>query len=145
MFIAVLLFRFLLIVYLINKTMLDKLIAAVIKKNGHCSSSDIHSCSVRVHDNPLLSDCIVGHRLLSDLELGLQDHRADILAMLNDSVRTPKYAESGSRHVSASWLFNHLSELDNALADTVAKAEEKPTPTPVEVSPSAGESSPVAS
>lgn len=110
--------------------MLEKLIEAVIKKTGVCSSSDINSCSVRVHDNPLLSDCVVGHRLVTDLELGLQDHRADILAMLNDSARTPKYAESGSRHVSASWLFNHLSDLDNALAETLAQAKEEPPAAP---------------
>lgn len=97
--------------------MLEKLITAVIRKNGSCSSSDINSCSVRVHDNPLLSDCVVGHRLVSDLELAVQDHRADILSILNDSVRNPKYAESGSRHVSASWLFNNLVSLDSSIAD----------------------------
>lgn len=120
--------------------MLEKLIDAVIKKNGHCSSSDINSCSVRVHDNPLLSDCVVGHRLVSDLELGLQDHRVDILAMLNDSARTPKYAESGSRHVSASWLFNNIADIDAALSATEAQAKDKPTPTPAAASPTAGPS-----
>lgn len=120
--------------------MLEKLIDAVIKKNGHCSSSDINSCSVRVHDNPLLSDCIVGHRLVSDLELGLQDHRADILAMLNDSARTPKYAESGSRHVSAAWLFNNLADIDSALSATEAQAKDKSSPS-VADSPTADPSS----
>lgn len=107
--------------------MLDKLIQAVIKKNGVCSSSDINSCSVRVHDNPLLSDCVIAHRLVSDLELGLQDHRADILAMLNDSVRNPKYAESGSRHVSAAWLFNNLAQLDDAIVDSAKKVKDATT------------------
>lgn len=127
--------------------MLDKLIQAVIKKNGVCSSSDINSCSVRVHDNPLLSDCVIGHRLLSDLELGLQDHRSDILAMLNDSVRNPKYAESGSRHVSASWLFNNLAQLDGAIADTAQKVKvTSPSPaSPVSVSKSDPSVSPSAS
>lgn len=104
--------------------MLDKLIEAVIKKNGVCSSSDINSCSVRVHDNPLLSDCVIGHRLVSDLELGLQDHRSDILAMLNDSLRNTKYSESGSRHVSAAWLFNNLAQLDGAIADSAKKVND---------------------
>lgn len=117
--------------------MLDKLIQAVIKKNGVCSSSDINSCSVRVHDNPLLSDCVIGHRLVSDLEIGLQDHRSDILAMLNDSVRTPIYAESGSRHVSAAWLFNNLAQLDGAIADTAKKAKDiSPSPAPPDSEPS---------
>lgn len=106
--------------------MLDKLIAAVIRKNGVCSSSDINSCSVRVNDNPLLADCVIGHRLISDLELGLQDHRADILAMLNDSARTPKYAEAGARHVSASWLFNNLSSLDSAISDKLDQIKANP-------------------
>lgn len=104
--------------------MLDKLIQAIIKKNGKCSSAEINSCSVRVNDSPLLSDCVIGHRLVSDLELGLQDHRADILALLNDSARQPQYAESGSRHVSASWLFNHLAELDAAIVDTAKKVKD---------------------
>lgn len=124
--------------------MLEKLIDAVIKKNGHCSSSDINSCSVRVHANPLLSDCIFGRRLVSDLELGLQDHRADILALLNDSARSPKYAESGSRHVSAAWLFNNLADIDNALTGIEAKAKAELTPTPV-AAPSPAESSSAAS
>ena len=121
--------------------MLEKLIDAVIKKNGVCSSSDINSCSVRVHDNPLLSDCVVGRRLISDLELGLQDHRADILAMLNDSARTPKYAESGSRHVSAAWLFNNLADIDNSLAAIEAKSNDKPTPASADSASSADNSS----
>lgn len=106
--------------------MLDKLIAAVIRKNGSCSSSDINSCSVRVNANPLLADCVVGHRLVSDLELGLQDNRVDIIAMLNDSARTPKYAEAGARHVSASWLFNHLSSLDSAISDKLDQIKASP-------------------
>lgn len=113
--------------------MLQKLIEAVIRKNGSCSSSDINSCSVRVNDHPLLSDCVVGHRLVSDLELGLQDHRADILAMLNDSARNPHYADSGSRHVSASWLFNHLASLDDSItskANEIQLSQKPPTPTP---------------
>lgn len=106
--------------------MLEKLIAAVIRKNGVCSSSDINSCSVRVNANPLLADCIVGHRLVSDLELGLQDHRVDIISMLNDSARTPKYAEAGARHVSASWLFNNLASLDSAISDKLDQIKAKP-------------------
>lgn len=123
--------------------MLEKLIAAVIRKNGVCSSSDINSCSVRVNDNPLLADCVIGHRLISDLELGLQDHRVDIIAMLNDSARTPKYAEAGARHVSASWLFNNLASLDSAISDKLdqikanpvdkqTSAEPAPSPAPAE-------------
>ena len=106
--------------------MLEKLIAAVIRKNGVCSSSDINSCSVRVNDNPLLADCVIGHRLVSDLELGLQDHRVDIIAMLNDSARSPKYAESGARHVSASWLFNNLASLDTAISDKLDQIKANP-------------------
>ena len=101
--------------------MLEKLISAVIRKNGVCSSSDINSCSVRVNDNPLLADCLVGHRLVSDLELGLQDHRVDIIAMLNDSARSPKYADAGSRHVSASYLFNHIAQLDDSISEAASK------------------------
>ena len=108
--------------------MLEKLISAVITKNGVCSSSDINSCSVRVHDNPLLSDCIVGRRLISDLELGLQDKRADILSMLNDSVRTAKYGEAGARHVSAAYLFNNLAQLDDELSALHAQATSSEPP-----------------
>lgn len=123
--------------------MLDKLIEAVIRKNGVCSSSDINSCSVRVNSHPLLADCVVGHRLLSDLELGLQDHRADIIAMLNDSARTPKYAESGARHVSASWLFNNIASLDSAISDKLdqIKADSQVQDSPVESVPSSSSSS----
>lgn len=121
--------------------MLEKLIDAVIRKNGACSSSDINSCSVRVNDNPLLSDCVVGHRLVSDLELGLQDNRADILAFLNDSARNPKYADSGSRHVSAAWLFNNLAQLDAAIAEKqqAIRAQENPQPSASDSSSSASE------
>lgn len=117
--------------------MLDKLIQAVIKKNGVCSSSDINSCAVRVHDNPLLSDCVVGRRLVSDLELGLQDNRADILSMLNDSARIPKYAESGSRHVSASWLFNNLAQIDSSIDELKSTPPSAPAPSPGDSLPSA--------
>lgn len=110
--------------------MLDKLIQAVIRKNGTCSSSDIQSCSVRVNANPLLSDCVVGRRLVSDLELGLQDQRADILAMLNDSARNPKYSDGGSRHVSASWLFNHLASLDDSISQKEQEMQQEQSSQP---------------
>lgn len=96
--------------------MLEKLIDGVIKRNGVCSSSDINSCSVRVNDNPLLSKLIVGDRLISDLEVGLQEKNSDILAILQNSQRKISYGNGGSRHVSASYLFNNLAEIDESLA-----------------------------
>ena len=105
----------------------DKLIDAIVKKNGSCDSSTLNGCSVRVNDNPLYADCVVDGRLVSDLELALVDKNQSVLDYLERTLRAPKFADSGSRHVSIAELFNSISQMDDAL-DSMRSQPSAPAP-----------------
>ena len=83
--------------------------------NMYHSSSYLLGNSVRVHVNPVLQDCVVGGRLVSDLELSLQNGNTDVLTAL--SARTPQYGSTSPRHLTASDLVSTLDNLNNRISD----------------------------
>lgn len=106
-----------------------KLLEALKKEYGFVDSSLVNGCSVRVHDNPLLSDCVVNGQLKSDLEYKLQSKDPHIIEELAASVRNVDNAiktswdmPAGQRHISMSSVFAELRS--HELEDTSADYEE---------------------
>lgn len=98
-----------------TKTLINELI----KEFGFVDSSLLNSCSCRVHDNPLFSDCVTEEgRLHSDLEYALtHDTSPSALALIQNvrdvvSKRSTWDMPSGRRHVSLSEIYDVLQSHD---------------------------------
>lgn len=87
-------------------------------KNMKVSSSELNQCSVRVHDNPLLSDLLVGGRLRSDLEFALQKNDQQVIQALLNTERKPVYGDAAlPRHMSPSDYQDVIEDCDANLKD----------------------------
>lgn len=91
----------------------------MMEEYGYVDSSLINSCSVRVHDNPLLSDCVVDGMLKSDLEYKLQSKDPNLVNELVMSVRNGVGSAksswdmpAGVRHLSMANIFSILRSHD---------------------------------
>ena len=91
--------------------------ASALKNSGlSVSSSDLNGCSVRVHDNPLLSDLVVDGRLRSDLEFALQNNDQDALKAIVQSERSVHFGDAAlPRHMSPSDYEDVINSYDGSL------------------------------
>lgn len=90
-------------------------------------TSIFNGCAVRVHNNPLLENCVVHGKLSSDLTYMLQ---YDPSLIENINRRIPDFSFSdekalfGTRHISLAMLHNVIrdyDELSNSLNNIVSK------------------------
>lgn len=102
---------------------LDSLSAAL-RDAGHAvSSSDVNGCSVRVHQNPLLSDLVVDGRLRSDLEFALQQNDQNAIQAIVKSERSVQFGDAAlPRHMSPSDYEDAISSYDGVLSDISQQA-----------------------
>lgn len=102
---------------------LDSLSAAL-RDAGHAvSSSDVNGCSVRVHQNPLLSDLVVDGRLRSDLEFALQNNDQNAIQAIVKSERSVQFGDAAlPRHMSPSDYEDAISSYDGVLSDISQQA-----------------------
>lgn len=122
-----------------------KLKEALQKEYKYVDSSLLNGCSVRVHDNPLLSDCVVDGMLKSDLEYKLQSKDPNLVNELVMSVRNGMNnmksswdMPAGVRHLSMANIFGILRshDVEDAAEDYKqavedAKAEQEAAASPV--------------
>lgn len=95
---------------------LDSLSAALRDAGHHVSSSDINGCSVRVHNNPLLSELVVDGRIRSDLEFALQNNDQNALQAIVQSQRPVQFGDAAlPRHMSPSDYEDAIAAYDGAL------------------------------
>lgn len=118
-------------------TKLDSLSQALRAAGHFVSSSDINACSVRVHQNPLLSELVVDGRLRSDLEFALQNNDQNALQAIVKSERSIQFGDAAlPRHMSPSDYEEAIDAYDGVLHD-ISDAASAPAPpaAPVPASP----------
>ena len=102
---------------------LDSLSHALREAGHSVSSSDINSCSVRVHQNPLLSELVVDGRIRSDLEFALQNNDQNALQAILQSQRAVQFGDAAlPRHMSPSDYEEAIASYDGVLGDIAKQA-----------------------
>lgn len=107
------------------------------------SSSDLNQCSVRVHDNPLLSELFIDGRLRSDLEFALQNNDQQAINALVKSERVVRYSDGAlPRHMSPSDYQDFIQSCDSQLSELENSSDPVPSdPVPSDPAPSDAASS----
>lgn len=90
---------------------------AYLKQGFNPSSTELNNLCVSVHVNPLLEECVVDGRIVSDLEYALQSNNIDMLRTLSNNIRNVRYGDSLSRHLSAEDLQNMVTRIDEKLSE----------------------------
>lgn len=96
---------------------ITKLADEYLKKGFKPSSSELNQLCVQVHVNPLLEECVVNGRIVSDLEYALQSNNIDMLRTLSNNIRNVRYGEQISRHLSTSDIESMIERIDDKLAE----------------------------
>lgn len=111
----------------------SKLAKAILDNGFLPSSSDLNQCSVRVHDNPLLSELFIDGRLRSDLEFALQNKDQQAITALVNSERQVHFSDSAlPRHMSPSDYQDFIQSCDSQLK----ALEDSSDPAPSDIAPS---------
>lgn len=110
----------------------SKLAKAILDAGFLPSSSDLNQCSVRVHDNPLLSELFIDGRIRSDLEFAIQNNDQQAINELVKSERNVRFSDSAlPRHMSPSDYQDYIQSCDSqlkALEDSSDPASSDPAP-----------------
>ena len=116
----------------------SKLAQAIIDNGFFPSSSDLNQCSVRVHDNPLLSELFIDGRIRSDLEFALQNNDQQAINELVKSERNVHFSDCAlPRHMSPSDYQDFIQSCDSQLSDLDKQSDPTPSdPAPSDPAPS---------
>ena len=95
----------------------DKIRDAYLKQGFNPSSTELNNLCVSVHVNPLLEECFVDGRIVSDLEFALQSNNIDMLRTLSNNIRNVRYGNSLGRHLSADDLQSMVTRIDEKLSE----------------------------
>lgn len=95
----------------------EKIRDAYLKQGFNPSSTELNNLCVSVHVNPLLEECVVDGRIVSDLEYALQSNNIDMLRTLSNTIRNVRYGDSLGRHLSTEDLQNMVERIDDKLSE----------------------------
>lgn len=114
---------------------LDTLSQALRDAGHSVSSSDINSCSVRVHQNPLLSELVVDGHIRSDIEFALQNNDQNALQAIVQSQRAVQFGDAAlPRHMSPSDYEDVIAAYDGALDQISCQSPPSPDSSPADSS-----------
>ena len=106
----------------------SKLAKAILDAGHLPSSSDLNQCSVRVHDNPLLSELFIDGRIRSDLEYALQNNDQQAINQLVKSERNVCFSDSAlPRHMSPSDYQDFIQSCDSQLKQLQDSSDPAPS------------------
>lgn len=104
----------------------EKIKDAYLKQGFNPSSTELNNLCVSVHVNPLLEECVVDGRIVSDLEYALQSNNIDMLRTLSNTIRNVRYGDSLGRHLSTEDLQNMVTKIDEKLSELTSTESELP-------------------
>lgn len=88
-----------------------------LKRGFNPSSTELNNLCVQVHVNPLLEECFVDGRIVSDLEYALQSNNIDMLRTLSNNIRNVRFGNSLGRHLSTEDLQSMVQRIDDKLGE----------------------------